>query len=142
MTRGIIVDTGPLVSLPDRSDGHHTWASRQAEVLPVPWLVCEAVLTEAWHLLRNTTNGQAAVLDMLGDGVLRVAFNLASEADAVSRLVRKYADLPMSLADGCVVRMAELLAGARVVTLDRHFTVYRMHGDRSVPLVTRYDGPA
>ena len=48
--------------------------------------------------------------------------------------MRKYADVPMSLADACLVRMAELNAHSSVLTLDRDFRVYRKHGRQVIPL--------
>lgn len=50
--------------------------------------------------------------------------------------MKKYADTPMSFADACLVRMAELDDDAVVVTLDSDFTVYRKNGDQPIPLVT------
>ena len=43
--------------------------------------------------------------------------------------------LPMSLADACLVRMAELHSGSTVLTVDSDFTVYRMHGRRVIPVI-------
>jgi predicted nucleic acid-binding protein len=39
----------------------------------------------------------------------------------------------MSLADACLVRMAERQPGSRVLTLDRDFRVYRIHGRQVIP---------
>jgi hypothetical protein len=48
------------------------------------------------------------------------------------RLLQKYRDTPMSLADACVVRMAEIHDRHDVLTLDSDFSFYRKHG--RVPL--------
>ena len=50
-------------------------------------------------------------------------------------LLRKYADVPMSVADACLVRMAEVTAHSTVLTLDRGFRVYRKHGRQVIPLL-------
>jgi predicted nucleic acid-binding protein len=42
----------------------------------------------------------------------------------------------MSLADACLVRMAELHDDAAVITVDRDFAVYRKHGRQAIPLVS------
>jgi len=52
--------------------------------------------------------------------------------DALCRVLQKYRDTPMSLADACVVRMAEIHERHAVLTLDSDFSVYRKHG--RVPL--------
>ena len=58
-----------------------------------------------------------------------------AERAAVGRLLRKYADRPISLADACLVRLAELNDRASVLTIDSDFGVYRKHGRRVIPLI-------
>jgi hypothetical protein len=41
----------------------------------------------------------------------------------------------MSLADGCLVRMAELSAESAILTLDNDFRLYRKNGRHVVPVV-------
>ncbi|HLH72180.1 MAG TPA: PIN domain-containing protein [Chloroflexota bacterium] len=41
------------------------------------------------------------------------------------RLIAKYSNLPMDLADATLVALAEARGLKRVFTLDRHFAVYR-----------------
>jgi len=48
-------------------------------------------------------------------------------------LVAMHADRPMSLADACLVRLAELNDHASVFTIDGDFSVYRKHGRRAIP---------
>jgi predicted nucleic acid-binding protein len=123
-----IVDTGPLVAFFDRSERHHLWATDRVEELDAPLLVCEPVLTEALYLLGRFPMAQDALFDLLRNGALVVAFRLAEHIAALHRLLRKYQDTPMSLADACVVRMAEINENHSVLTLDSDFTVYRKHG--------------
>lgn len=63
------------------------------------------------------------------------AFDLATELDPVLGLVRKYASVPMSLADACLVRMTETLAEPLLLTTDADFRVYRRHSRQVVPCV-------
>lgn len=136
MSRRHILDTGPLVALLSARDRYHEWAkSSFGEVTP-PALTCEAVLAEAWHLLRGTTNGQRALLDLIGSGTVAVEFALMAELQSVRRLLLRYRDRPMSLADACLVRLAELFDDATVVTLDGDFAVYRKNGRQAIPLVS------
>ena len=46
---------------------------------------------------------------------------------------RKYADVPMSLADGCLVRMTETLPDPLLLTTDSDFRIYRRHSRQVVP---------
>jgi predicted nucleic acid-binding protein len=57
------------------------------------------------------------------------------ERDALAALMAGYIDQPMSLADACLVRMAELSPNAVVLTLDSHFRVHRIHGRQSIPVI-------
>ena len=133
MKSNIILDTGPLVALLNRRDRYHRWAREQWAQLAPPLFTCEAVLAEASFLVQSLTGGQAAVLDLVGRGVLDLSFHLSEETVAISRLLKKYRDVPMSLADGCIVRLAERNARGVVFTLDSDFTVYRKNGRQLIP---------
>jgi hypothetical protein len=50
--------------------------------------------------------------------------------------MRKYRDVPASLADACIVRMTGIEADALVSTTDRKFSIYRRHGRQVIPAVT------
>jgi len=65
-----------------------------------------------------------------------VAFELAEHVEPVLKLMQKYSDVPMSLADACLVRMTETLADSFVLTTDADFRVYRRHSRHVVPCVT------
>jgi len=120
-----------LVGLIRRDDQFHSWAVARARQLPAPWLTCEAVLSEALFLVG--TSGRKEVLALLRRGLLRVDFDLAGELSPVLRLLDKYADVPMSLADACLVRMTEILADPIVLTTDDDFRIYRRHSRQVVP---------
>jgi predicted nucleic acid-binding protein len=94
-----IVDTGPLVAFFDRSERYHRWAGERVDELEAPLLVCEAVLTEASDLLARFPKAQDALFSLLQNGAIVVAFRLGEQVGAVHRLLRKYRDTPMSLAD-------------------------------------------
>ena len=70
---------------------------------------------------------------MLRRGAITVGFDLARELDPVLGLMRKYAKLPMSLADACLVRTTDTLRDPVVLTTDRDFRVYRRHSRQVVP---------
>lgn len=133
MRSKVILDTGPLVALLSRRDRYHEWArDRFAEIEP-PLITCEPVIVEACHLLRRQPRGERIVLDVLQSGAVEIAFALEDEITPVQQLRTRYAEVPMDLADACLVRMAELSSGSLVMTLDSDFGVYRMHGRRVIP---------
>ena len=138
MTRRCIVDAGPLVAFLSARDHHHEWARNAFSSVAPPALTCEAVLAEAWHLLSGTANGQPALLELIVIGTLAVGFELKAELEPVRRLVARYRDRPMSLADACLVRLAELYDEAAVITIDRDFSVYRKHGRQAIALISPF----
>lgn len=134
MTRTFL-DTGPLVAFFDRKDGKHAWAYEQMGALHPPLFTCEPVLTEAAFLIQRGSGNPAVVLQALQQGTLRIGFTVETEAAALESLLRRYSDVPISLADACLVRLSELHQDCRVFTLDRHFARYRRHGRHVIPLL-------
>jgi len=133
--RVAIVDTGPLVAFFDQADRHHRWAVDRMGELEPPLLVCEPVLAEAMHLLARFSNAEDALFGLLQNGALCIAFQIAEHVTVLRQLHWKYRDRPMSLADACVVRMAEIHERHAVLTLDSDFAVYRKHGRIPLALI-------
>lgn len=135
MTRGAIADTGPLVAFLDRAERNHAWAAQCVRELAAPLLVCEPVLAESMYLLGDLPKAQDALFELLENGALRLAFHVEEHLPALKALHRKYRDRPISLADACIVRMAELFDDHHVLTLDSDFSVYRKHGRQVLALI-------
>lgn len=135
MSRAAIVDTGPLVAFFDRAERHHDWAAGRMRELATPLLVCEPVLAEAMYLLAGLPKAQDALFELIENGALRIAFRVEEQVSDLRALHRKYRDRPMSLADACIVRMAELFDRHEVLTLDSDFSIYRKHGREPIVLI-------
>ena len=134
MARNVLVDAGFLVALLSSRDTHHQWAVTQASELPPPWSTCEAVLSEAFHLIGD--RGVPNLAALLRRSAVLISFTLAENPDPVLKLIEKYSNVPMSLADACLVRMTETLADPIILTTDQDFRVYRRHSRQVVPCVT------
>jgi len=116
----LLLDTGALVSLLDRSQTHHLKCRRAFADWTGPVVSTEAVLTEATHLLAGVQGGRAACVDFfLSGGALLVPSSTAS-LQRVRKLLDKYADRPMDFADATLVALAEELDCTSVFTTDRH----------------------
>ena len=72
---------------------------------------------------------------MLGRRAVISFFHLGESVEEVLNLMQKYADLPMSLADACLVRMSEILPNPLLLTTDADFRIYRRHNRQTVPCV-------
>lgn len=134
MAKTILVDAGFVVALLSRRDTHHQWAVAQASASLLPWSTCEAVLSEAYHLLGE--RGASSLGALLRRHALAVAFELARHVEPVTKLIEKYSNVPMSLADACLVRMTETVADPIILTTDEDFRIYRRHSRQVVPCVT------
>ncbi|WP_420447678.1 type II toxin-antitoxin system VapC family toxin [Candidatus Palauibacter sp.] len=134
MNPEILLDTGPLIAFLNSRDRYHPWAREQWARVEPPFLTCEAVIAEACFLAYRLASGAPeAVVSLVERGVLDVSFGLADEAAAIARMMKKYDDVPMSLADACLVRMSEQRPGSVVLTLDSDFRIYRRSGRQPIP---------
>jgi len=134
MARNVLVDAGFVVALISKRDMHHEWAKARAADSPPPWSTCEAALSEAFHLLGD--RGIPGLNGLLRRRAVHLAFELGENLGPVLKLMEKYSDIPMGLADACLVRMTETLADPVVLTTDEDFRVYRRHSRQMVPCVT------
>lgn len=132
----VLLDTGPLVAFLARDDQHHEWACEQFEKFDCPLVTCEPVLTEAFHLLRANAPQTRALEELLEGDAFDLSFALRKQAAEVVALRRSYRDVPMSLADACLVRLSELHPHCPVLTLDSDFATYRRNRRDLIPHIT------
>lgn len=126
-----VADTGYLVALLRERDIHRSWAAAMAAEFPTPWHTCEAVFSETLHIL--PLHARPAVLELVERETLADSFSFQENRGPVIDLMKKYADLPVDLADACVVRMRELISNPVVLTVDDHFRIYRRHSRQVIP---------
>jgi predicted nucleic acid-binding protein len=131
----IIADTGPVVALLDHSDLQRDWALRCFRSFRPPLLICEGVLSEAWHLLRRMPSSRATLASWIDQGVLRLAFDFSEQQAETLALLEKYRDTPMDFADACLVRMSETQRKCKVWTIDSDFKFYRRNNRQMVPVL-------
>lgn len=133
---GVLLDTGPLVALLSENDANHARARALFSECAPPLRCCEAVLAEACFLMRKVhSSGPAEVIALGRRGVYEIALAVDEQWDGLEALLKKYANRPMSLADACLVRCAELYEEPRILTFDGDFTIYRWARNRRFVLL-------
>jgi uncharacterized protein len=133
-----LLDTGPLVAFFNPRDPDHAWALRAFDAVEPPLVTCEPVLTEAFHLLMRHEPGLDLLAAYCQSGVLQVDFRFLDHAQSVHYLMLKYRNLPMDLADACLVLLAEQNPLATIITTDRDFLIYRTRNRRQLRLLAPF----
>ena len=122
----VLVDTGPLVALLDRSDPYHRTCQETLSSLDDSLVTVWPVVTETMYMLRAYWQAQEALWEMIEMGAVEILPLGIDDVPRMKQLMRKYRDLPMDLADAALVRVAERERLRRIFTLDRRdFQIYR-----------------
>jgi len=132
----VLLDTGPWVALLSRNDTHHRWAYEQFRRLSPPLLSCEAVVAETCFLLTRSGFDPALALQFIERGVVQLPFALQEQISAVSSLFKRYENVPASLTDAALIRLAEINDSPLLLTTDSDFHIYRRHGRQTIPLIS------
>jgi len=132
-----LTDAGPLIALLDRDEPDHARCVEQLQILSAPMLITWPAFTEAMYLVGDGLGwrGQEVLWRILKRGDLRLAEARAATVDRMERLMSKYRDVPMDLADASLVAVAEERGLTTIFTLDRDFRVYRLLGRRPFVIV-------
>jgi predicted nucleic acid-binding protein len=123
--RAVLLDTGVIVALLDRSERNHTVCAEAIEEATAPLITCEAVIAESCYLLRKQSGAAEAILENVKRGVFQIPLQLTQAAAPMQRLFRKYRDREMDLADACLVHLAGEFESGDILTLDSDFEIYR-----------------
>jgi uncharacterized protein len=135
MKPGVLLDTGPLVAYFCAGENHHEWAVRTLAILNPPIITCEPVLTEACFIMARNGLPAVRVLEPLERGRIKIDLQLREELSSIRALMERYSNVPMSLADACLVRLAEMTE-LPICTLDADFTIYRTQRRRALDLIS------
>jgi uncharacterized protein len=134
----ILLDTSGLLSAIDRSQRHHDAARRALEAAPPPWLLSPFVLAELDYLLATRVGQEAerALLAEVGRGVYRLEAFDPGDIESAERLIGRYRELEIGLADASLVILANRYGVRELLSLDeRHFRMLRGPGGRPFRLL-------
>jgi predicted nucleic acid-binding protein len=135
MKKSILLDTGGLVAFINKREKQHPWVIEQWKKVITPLLTCEAVITEACFLLQDVYEGEDAVIALLDRQIIQIPFQISNEIPNIRLLMKQYQNVPMSLADACLVRMSELIESICVLIFDSDFRVYRRNKNEAIELI-------
>jgi predicted nucleic acid-binding protein len=135
----VLVDTGVIVALLDRSEKCHARCVAIMEGLERPLVTCEAVIAESCYLLRDLPGAPEMVLQNVERGIFQIPFQLSRSAAPVRSIMRKYRDQPADFADACLIHLADELNSQEILTLDGDFKFYRWRRNRPFRLLVTLD---
>ena len=127
----VLLDTGVIVALLDRSERLHARCAHALESLDQPLATCEAVITESCYLLRRIPGAPETVMSNVEQGLFQIPFQLTRSAAAIQAILRKYQDMPADFADACLIHLADELDTGEILTLDSDFAHYRWRRTRT-----------
>jgi predicted nucleic acid-binding protein len=120
----IVVDTSGLLAAIDAAQHYHIPARETLESADAPLLLSPFVLAELDYLLATKVGHreQLALLAEVERGAYRLEPFAATDVGAARRLLERYADLDLGLADASNVVIAHRHGTRDLLTLDeRHF---------------------
>jgi len=121
----VLLDTGVIVAWLDRREQFHSRSAELVDRLAAPLVTCEPVITEACYLLRSIPGASETVISNIEAGTFQIPLRLAESASEVRRILRKYGDRNIDLADASLICLAGALETGDILTLDGDFHFYR-----------------
>ena len=127
----ILIDSGPLIALFDRSDNYHLASVEFIKNNKSQLVTTIASITETLHLLDFSRDAQTDFLGWINAGAVSIENITVEDFARIKELTIKYSDLPMDFADACLVLLGEKLNISRIATIDRDFDIYRLKDQKT-----------
>jgi predicted nucleic acid-binding protein len=125
-----LIDSGPMYALFDSSDSYHKKTVAFIKSFKGKFVTSLACVTETTYLLDFDKQAQFSFLDWIGKGAVEIVSVGNEDVVRVIELFKKYSDLPMDFADGCLVAISEIRDIKDVATIDSDFEIYRRNGNQ------------
>jgi predicted nucleic acid-binding protein len=135
----VLLDTSVIVAWLNRRDHYHKRCVAALSGIRQPIATCEGVIAESCYMMRSIPAAIERVLANVADGTFQIPFVFSRSASQVLATLRKYADVPASFADACLVHMANELDTGDILTLDSDFKRYRWRRNRAFNLLISLD---
>lgn len=120
-----IIDSGPLIALFDKSDKYHKKVLEFLKSYDGKLITTWAVITEVTHMLSFNLNVQIDFLKWINLGGLEVVDITQKDLQNIINFMEKYTNVPMDLADGSLLVVAQNLGIKDIVSIDSDYDIYR-----------------
>ena len=125
MINTILIDSGPLIALFDKSDKHYTPVLQFLKSFDGKLITTWAVLTEVSHMLDFNLNVQLDFLKWVELGAVEVYDIKQGDLATIIEMMTKYTNVPMDLADATLMYVAHKENIKKIVSIDSDFDIYR-----------------
>lgn len=121
----ILIDTGPIVAFLNKNDQYHSFVKENMSLLMAPFYSCEAVITESFFLMSRIPMGVEKLIELLEMQYILIQPVYSENQSSIHHLIQSYSNIPMSMADACLVQMTDQRKESSIFTLDSDFQIYR-----------------
>jgi len=135
--KNIIVDSGPLIALFDYDDKYHNKVVNFLKTYDGNLLTTWAVITEVSHMLAFNLKVQINFLKWVELGGVKLIDLDQKELQKLIKYMEKYLDVPMDLADGSLMIVAENHHIKEILSIDSDYDIYRTLKKKSLTNVLR-----
>lgn len=122
--KSILIDAGPIIALYRKNDTYHDSALEFIKSIRGHLITTWPVVTEVMYEL-NRPDVQEKFLLWIKRGGLEIAYVDQSSVSGLIKLIKKYSDIPMDLADATLMLYAEETGINEIATIDSDFQIYR-----------------
>lgn len=134
----VLVDTGPIIALIDNRDSYHTWAASKIDTFENPMITNTAVVVEVLFILKRLNKNANRFFGFVNEGIIKVKNPYPNNAELIHSMYSKYADLPASFADICLLSMIKQSKETKLFTIDSDFLIYHDSKGKPLNLISPY----
>ena len=125
MKNTLLIDSGPLIALFDRSDRYHIKTKEFLKNFKGKLLTSWAVITEVFHILDFNLNVQIDFLKWVEIGGVKLYNIEQNDLEDIITLMQNYTNVPMDLADATLMYIAHKENIKKIASIDSDFDIYR-----------------
>lgn len=128
----VLVDSGPLIALFDKSDRYHLKVLEFLKSFKGSLITSWAVITEVSHMLDFNLKVQIDFLRWCSIGGVEIYNISQDELAQIITMMEKYSNIPMDLADSSLMFIASKEKIKNILSIDSDFDIYRTFKKQSL----------